>query len=181
MDFTRLSKRIAYILRHAPWEYELELDEEGWTSLDLLIDGLRTERHLRDVTAADIQEMQMNAAKQRFEIREGRIRAYYGHSLPGRIVKRRAEPPPVLYHGTVDRFLPAIQADGLKPMSRQYVHLSRDTEMADIVARRRGDATVILRIRAADAARAGTAFYEEENGVWLAEAIAPEWIVVPRS
>ncbi|HVZ39147.1 MAG TPA: RNA 2'-phosphotransferase [Candidatus Kapabacteria bacterium] len=180
MDFTQLSKRIAYILRHAPWEYELELDEEGWTSLDLLIEGLRTERHLREITVEDLEVMQMNAAKQRFEIRGGRIRAYYGHSLPGRIVKRRAEPPPVLYHGTVDRFLPAIRADGLKPMGRQYVHLSRDTEMADTVARRRGNAIVILQVRAADAAQAGTAFYEEENGVWLAGAIAPEWIVVPR-
>ena len=30
MDYTKLSKEISYALRHAPWEYELELDEEGF-------------------------------------------------------------------------------------------------------------------------------------------------------
>ena len=29
MDCTKLSKEISYALRHAPWEYELELDENG--------------------------------------------------------------------------------------------------------------------------------------------------------
>ena len=29
-----LSKEIAYALRHAPWEYELEIDNEGWVSIE---------------------------------------------------------------------------------------------------------------------------------------------------
>ncbi len=29
MDDRALSKEISYALRHAPWEYELEMDEEG--------------------------------------------------------------------------------------------------------------------------------------------------------
>ena len=28
-NFTELSKEISYALRHAPWEYELEMDEDG--------------------------------------------------------------------------------------------------------------------------------------------------------
>lgn len=30
MDYVKLSKEISYALRYAPWEYELELDENGF-------------------------------------------------------------------------------------------------------------------------------------------------------
>ena len=178
MDFNeRLSKQLSYVLRHAPWVYELELDEEGWTPLDQLLEGLRSEGAFRHVERGDIEAMIASSAKARFELAGDSIRAYYGHSLPGKILKRRATPPELLYHGTVRRFLPAIEASGLKPMSRQYVHLSRDLDMANTVARRRGSDIVILSIKARAAAEAGLPFYEESNGVWLADEIPAEWIV----
>lgn len=179
MDSQRLSKQIAYILRHAPWEYELELDEEGWVELEQLLEGLRSEKWSADVTREDIEEMIRTSSKARFEIAGDRIRAYYGHSVPGKLRKEKAEPPELLYHGTVDRFLASIRQSGLQTMSRQYVHLSGDTEMAGIVARRRGKGTVILPIRAREASRNGVVFYRESNGVWLADAVAPEWIEFP--
>ena len=39
--FTELSKEITYALRHAPWEFELELDAEGWVPVEQLIDSLQ--------------------------------------------------------------------------------------------------------------------------------------------
>ena len=33
----RLSKEISYALRHAPWEYELEMDEEGLVPIAQLL------------------------------------------------------------------------------------------------------------------------------------------------
>ena len=35
---TELSKEISYVLRHAPWEYELEMDEEGWVLIEQLLE-----------------------------------------------------------------------------------------------------------------------------------------------
>ena len=40
MDYLNLSKEVSYALRHAPWEYELELDSEGWVSVEQLISSL---------------------------------------------------------------------------------------------------------------------------------------------
>ena len=37
----KLSKEVSYALRHAPWEYELELDSEGWVSIEQLISSFR--------------------------------------------------------------------------------------------------------------------------------------------
>jgi len=36
-DLMQLSKEISYALRHAPWEYELELDDNGWVSVEQLL------------------------------------------------------------------------------------------------------------------------------------------------
>lgn len=40
MNLVELSKGISYALRHAPWEYELELDEEGWVDIEQLLAAL---------------------------------------------------------------------------------------------------------------------------------------------
>ena len=44
MDYTKLSKEISYALRHAPWEYELELDEEGFVPVEQLIHAADSEQ-----------------------------------------------------------------------------------------------------------------------------------------
>lgn len=41
---TELSKEISYALRHAPWEYELEMDEAGWIPVGQLLDALNKMR-----------------------------------------------------------------------------------------------------------------------------------------
>ena len=43
MKFEELSKEVSYALRHAPWEYELEMDEEGWVSIEQFLNALNTE------------------------------------------------------------------------------------------------------------------------------------------
>ncbi len=41
MDYMKLSKEVSFALRHEPWKYELELDENGWVDIDQLIESLR--------------------------------------------------------------------------------------------------------------------------------------------
>ena len=43
MDYIALSKEISYALRHAPWEYELEMDEAGFVSLAQLFCAINEE------------------------------------------------------------------------------------------------------------------------------------------
>src|ERR1700737_4361031 len=76
------------------------------------------------------------------------------------------EPPDVLYHGTVDRFLVSIMAEGLKKGKRHHVHLSKDTETARKVGARRGK-PVILQVHAGKMVGQGFKFFLSVNGVWL--------------
>jgi putative RNA 2'-phosphotransferase len=179
MDLVRLSKTMSYVLRHAPWEYELELDDEGWVPVEQLLDGLREQPAFRNIQIQDLQSVIKTSSKSRFEISGEDIRALYGHSIPGKLVKKPGQPPAILYHGTQRRFLSKISTEGLRPMSRQYVHLSVDTHMANTVGSRRGSDTVILQIRAAEAAKQGLTFYEGNAQVWLADNVPPAWIIFP--
>ena len=40
MDYDKLSKEVSYALRHVPWEYELELDENGFVLIEQLLNSL---------------------------------------------------------------------------------------------------------------------------------------------
>lgn len=166
-------------LRHAPWLYELELDPDGWVTVDSLIAGIEENRdHRQKITVEDFERIIAEGDKKRYEMKDGRIRALYGHSVPAKILKEPAEPPALLYHGTVPAALDAIRAQGLKPMRRQYVHLSPDVPTATMVASRRGK-PVILHIDAARAFAAGYKFYLGNEMVWLADTVPPEFITFP--
>lgn len=56
MNYTELSKEISYALRHAPWEYELELDEQGYVPISQLLFSLNEgEKYQREVTLEDLE------------------------------------------------------------------------------------------------------------------------------
>jgi len=177
IDYVRLSKTIAHALRHAPWLYELDLDEEGWTPVANLLAGLRRQRRAwHDLTEEDLRAMMARPGKKRFEMREGKIRALYGHASEVRIRKKSAAPPGRLYHGTAPKTAAVIVREGLKPMNRQYVHLSADEETAREVGRRKAQRPVILTVRAAEAHECGVSFYQGNEMVWLADHVPPDFI-----
>lgn len=173
----RLSRTISHALRHEPWLYELELDDEGWVALAALLTALRgQEGEWREVSVQDVERIIATSDKRRFELRDGRIRAFYGHSTPQKLKKRSAVPPAVLFHGTSPAAAEVILTGGLLPMTRQYVHLSVDQETASQVGRRKAEQPVILRVAAGEADAAGVPFYEGNEKVWLADHVPAAFV-----
>jgi putative RNA 2'-phosphotransferase len=170
---TDISKTLSYWLRHRPDAAGLTLDTQGWTAVDPVLAALDAQHKCDWDRLLEVVELN---DKQRFELSADgdRIRARQGHSVDIELDWPEVEPPALLYHGTVARFLPAIRAEGLKPMRRHHVHLSSDRETATRVGNRRGEA-VILTVRADDMHAAGHIFYLTGNGVWLTDAVAPEF------
>ena len=176
MKFEELSKEVSYALRHAPWEYELEMDEEGWVSIEQLLTALNTEGRFEYITQNDLAVMIDKSDKKRHEIKAGKIRAMYGHSIPMHIVKEKKIPPDKLYHGTARRFIESIKNNGLLSMSRQYVHLSADIDTARKVGLRRDNSPCILEIDSKRAYENGVKFYHGNEKVWLADKIPSGYI-----
>ena len=173
---TQLSKLVSYALRHRPWEFELELDADGWVSVEQLVAALRVERGWESLREDDLEAMLAAAPRARHELRDGRIRARYGHSVPGRI-EHEAEPHPGrLFHGTARGALAGIARDGLLPRGRQYVHLARRPDLAVQVGRRYDPAPVVLEIDGTAAAAAGVRFFRAGDEIVLAEQVPPGFI-----
>jgi putative RNA 2'-phosphotransferase len=177
VPLTELSKTVSHALRHEPWLYELELDDEGWVPVDQLLDALH--RHgprWADVDRPTLERMVAESSKARHELRGERIRALYGHSVPGRIARQPARPPDVLYHGTSPGAVGPVLDQGLKPMGRQYVHLSPDRETAVQVGLRKARPCAVLRVDAARAWVDGVAFYRGNDLVWLADMVPAAYL-----
>ncbi len=177
IDYRLLSKTISHALRHEPWVYELELDNEGWAPLTQLLDSFRSENEMwRELTETDIAEMIRLSSKRRHEMYNGRLRAIYGHSIPGKLKRIVAAPPEILFHGTSPKVVVQIEANGLKPMKRQNVHLSVDEATAIEVGKRKSKTPRLLRVRSLEASQSGVTFYEGNDKVWLADEVPPQFI-----
>lgn len=174
----QLSRLVSRVLRHEPWVYELELDPEGWVSLPELLDAVHLSGpRWAGVSREDLQEMVQSSAKRRHEIDGDRIRALYGHSTPGRIMREEADPPELLFHGTSPTVWADIRTDGLRPMGRQYVHLSTDVAAAREVGCRKSPTPVVLTVHAKTAHdHAGVHFWQGNEQVWLADFVPAKFI-----
>lgn len=171
----KLSVFISLILRHKPETIGIQLDEHGWANIDELINGINNSG--RKINMEILEEIVRTDNKQRYSFNENKtlIRANQGHSVPVDVELKEQQPPKVLYHGTASRFLDSIIQDGLKPMSRLYVHLSSDMETAMKVGKRHGE-PVVLKINTEGMYNDGIKFYLSENGVWLTKSVDKKYI-----
>ncbi|AMR26721.1 RNA 2'-phosphotransferase [Hymenobacter psoromatis] len=172
---TRLSKFLSQHLRHQPEAIGLRLVPGGWVAVADLLAACAAYGH--PLTRDELEDIVEDNDKQRFAFDETglRIRAQQGHSVEVDLQLTPATPPAVLYHGTAPAALPAIRAAGLQKMTRHHVHLTTDEATARRVGQRRGR-PLLLAIDAAGLHAAGGVFFRSGNGVWLTEAVPPQYV-----
>lgn len=171
----KISKSLSYWLRHRPEKIGIKLDSQGWTDVKELMEKAKGEL-LFDFN--ELKEVVQKCDKQRFSFSDDfcSIRANQGHSTDVKLKFKEIAAPPILYHGTVDKFIEAIKKKGLLPMNRHHVHLSKDEETAIKVGSRRGK-PVILKIDAQKMQDAGMIFYISDNGVYLTDSVPKRYII----
>ena len=176
-----LSQTLSHALRHEPWLYELELDEQGFVELVAILTAINdsSNTELPSVNSEDIAQMITSSEKKRHEIIDDKVRALYGHSLPGLIAKTKLVPDAsmALYHATSPEAALSIMQQGLLPMGRQYVHLSPNKDIALEVGRRKCKNPVLLVINTEEAVKEGSHFFEGNDKVVLADAISTSAII----
>lgn len=173
----KLSVFISLVLRHKPDAAGIQLDEHGWANVEELISGINSTG--RKIDMKILEEVVASDEKGRYSFNEDKslIRANQGHSIPVDVDLKEQEPPEFLYHGTAERFLEDIQAEGLKPVSRLYVHLSKDKETAAKVGKRHGE-PAILQVHSGEMFRDGNKFYLSENGIWLIQSVPTKYFEI---
>ncbi len=174
---SNLSKYISYLLRHSSLDNNINISDDGWVSLDDLLQFLKKKEEFVYVEKDDIFKLVAFANKKRHEIKDDKIRALYGHSIVVEKKYKITEPPVYLYHGTTNNNLKKILNEGLKPMGRMYVHLTKDVETAYNVAIRKTKNPIIIKIKSLEASKNGRFFFLEGE-VFLSEYISPEYLEI---
>lgn len=167
---TNTSKKLSFLLRHSKEPLYINLNG-GWADVDTILKALK-------IKLTDLKDIVVNDSKGRFSFDETgtKIRANQGHSIKGVIIEHiKATPPDVLYHGTATRFLEKIMQEGLKPMKRNFVHLSADIETAKKVGSRHGK-PIVLTVDVKQFYKDGNKLFLSPNGIWQTEFIESKYI-----
>jgi len=174
MILKNLSKLLSVYLRHNPAEINIQIDKDGWTDIPILITNLERYKAVK-TTKQELEDCVNNFDKKRFEIKDDKIRALYGHSIS--LIKDGAiKPPNTLFHGTHPNNLDSIKEKGILAMSRDYVHLSTTQDIATEVGRRKVSKPIVLVVNAQKMFLDGFQFFKGNDKIWLTTHVPPKFI-----
>ena len=171
----RISRFLSYLLRHRPREYPLSFDAQGFVSWRDVVELVQD--RFQEVTEADIRLVVTGAQKKRFDLKDDKVRATYGHSFPVDLGLEAVEPPAQLYLGVARDLAQSILRHGLKPRDRRYVHLSPSQEEALAAGKRRDPAPAVVVVDAQTAHAEGVRFFSS-GPLFLAENVPPQYLSV---
>jgi len=171
----RITRSLAYMLRHQPEEFDLEVDEYGFADLEEVVHALN-ERLGEPVEEEDVREAVTSGDRQRYEIANDRIRALYGHSIdvqPG----EPSKPPAELYVGVSRDDAERARRYGLRAGRRRFLHLALTPEDALESGRRTARDYVVIKVHALDAWEDGINFYDRTS-LFLSDPIPTDFLEV---
>lgn len=165
------SRKLAFLLRHDNKAFEEgKIDEYGWRRVDELLDLGFTRPLIEEIVETN------NKMRYEFNADHTMIRARQGHSIPVDVELEKRNPPKYLYHDTSEAVKDSILKEGIKSMSRLFVHLSEDISIAINVGKRHGQKVVVFQIDAERMNKDGYEFYYSRNHVWLIKCVDPQYL-----
>ena len=172
-----LGRTMAGVLRHFPERYDLEIDKNGWIDLRDFLSAVQSRnRRLRFLKPHHVVGLIETDPKGRYQFRDGRIRATYGHTLDIELDLPTENIPDTLYYPTSEEDFANLEATGLKPADRKMVHLSRTYEAALEAGRVRNPNPVIVEIDAKGARAGGNVIMKAGKTVYLTQVVPGEFL-----
>jgi putative RNA 2'-phosphotransferase len=176
-ELDHLGRIVTGILRHFPDRYQLPIDPHGWVPLPQLVRAI-SQKHpayhwLRPQHVIAIVETD---AKGRYEIRDDRIRATYGHTVDVDLDLPTENIPDQLYYPVTPEEVTIVLEVGLKPSDRKKVHLSKTAEDAHAAGSVRTPEPVILEVDAKRARADGVVIMKAGKTVYLVDRVPPEYL-----
>lgn len=168
----KLGRIISGALRHFPKEMGLSMDRNGWVSLNDLEKAII--QRYGWARKDQIEAMFLTDEKGRYEVKDDRVRARYGHSVDIDLDYPESTYD-ILFYGTSEEEADRILEIGLIPVNQHYVHLSKSIEEAVKVACIRTENPVIISVDAKAAKAAGIRFIDAGT-VCLSGPVPPKFI-----
>ena len=174
-ELDHLGRVLTGILRHFPDRYQLSIDSRGWVSLPQIVRAV-SQKHpayhwLRTQHLVAIAETD---AKGRYEVRDDRIRATYGHTLEIELDLPTDNIPEQLYYPVTADEATIVLEVGLRPSDRRKVHLSKTAGDAYAAGKVRTPEPIVLEVDARRAQDEGIVIMRAGKTVYLVDRIPAE-------
>ena len=120
-DAVKVSKLLSFLLRHRPDTVGLTLETEGWVDVAPLVSEINARSRLPFLLDPEqLSRVVAESGSGRFEIKDGKIRARSGHSVPGiRIPREPSELEDFAFAQLAPGEREAIEAAGALPAGRR--------------------------------------------------------------
>lgn len=174
-----ISKTLSRILRHNPGANGgVAIDIAGFTELTTFVPYLNSLRPFTEapLSLSEIEEVVGADFKQRFQIANGRIRAFSGHSFVVNMGGEPFYPAGPLYFGTTEQSR-SVLVHGLTVSKKLKVRLSCSYQEAlGIASARPHPHPLIIEVDAERLAAEGWSFELLPNGEIVTDPMGPEYL-----
>ena len=176
-EVRKLSSVMIGILRHFPEQFGIKLDKHGWGDIEEIAKAISNrvdrfywvrKRHLIAIALTD--------EKGRYEVKEGKIRARYAHTIDIDLSDLPKAEVDTLYYPVTKEEVDIVIEQGIFPTDRKKVHLSATFEKAMEAGKVRDDSPIILKIDAKSAMEDGIDIRKATEDVYLADKIDAKYI-----
>ena len=176
-ELDHLGRILTGILRHFPDRYALSIDPQGWVSLPQIVRAI-SQRHpaYHWLRAHHLVAIVETDAKGRYEVRDDRVRATYGHTLEVEPDLPTENIPDRLYYPVTAEEAGIVLEVGLKPSDRRKVHLSKTAEDARSAGSVRTPEPIVLEVDAKRAREDGLVIGKAGKTVYVVERVPAEYL-----
>ncbi len=176
-ELDHLGRVMTGILRHFPEKYGVALDTHGWVELPKLVHGISSHhRGYHWLRTHHLVAIANSDPKGRYEVREDRVRATYGHTVEIDLdLPTEGIPDELYFPVTIDEAAIVLEV-GLKPSDRRKVHLSKTAEDAHAAGAVRTPTPVILAVDARRAGAEGIVIMQAGKTVSLVDQVPPAFL-----
>ena len=173
-ELEALGRTMAGALRHFPEKFDLKMDLQGFVDLREFVGAIQRKRkRMRWLRPHHIIAVIETDPKGRYEYRDGKIRATYGHSIDVDLDLPSSGIPERLYYPTTQEELDIVLETGLRPSDRKKVHLSKTYQDAANAGMVRTPTPIILEIDTKKTEATGIIIQRAGKTVYIADSVPP--------
>jgi putative RNA 2'-phosphotransferase len=176
-ELDHLGRVMTGVLRHFPEKYGLAVDEHAWIELPKLVQAINSRhRGYHWLRVHHLVAIAESDPKGRYEVKDDRIRATYGHTLDVALDLPTENVPDLLFFPVTPDEAAIVLEVGLKPSDRKRVHLSRTAQDAHAAGSVRTPEPVILEVDAAKARADGLVIMQAGKTVFLVDQVPSSYL-----
>ena len=168
---------MAGVLRHFPDKFDLEMDKQGWVEASDFVEAVKSQRrHFHYLETKHLQGVVETDPKGRYQLKNGRLRATYAHTLDLDLDLPADQNPEHLYYACSKEDADEYLEHGLYPGDRNMVHLSSTRLNALEAGRHIIGKPIVLLIDVRASEKANDSIMKAGTTVYLSKSISSKFL-----